>query len=287
MSEDDVRDDMSLERQWSIIEYHYMSGKPLTAHVIEATRSSLIVDVRGIRGTIEKPAYYVFDMLDSADQSDEERQRSREEHIERQLAQMRGQEMTVRVIEVDRQRNHLVLSQQLYTDEEREAMLRRREQLLRELRPGDVRRGVVKSFTRLGVRVDLEEVEGWIYRGYLSEHRVDNPGEIVQIGQEVEVMVLECDKGHLRLSLVHAQLRDKVLHNLHPADVQPGRILSLSADGVYVDLGGPLGLIPTDQIAHDYITHPADLFHTSQEVVVRIEHIDDDKGVLLSLVEAR
>ncbi len=49
MSEDDVRDDMSLERQWSIIEYHYMSGKPLTAHVIEATRSSLIVDVRGIR----------------------------------------------------------------------------------------------------------------------------------------------------------------------------------------------------------------------------------------------
>ncbi len=57
--------------------------------------------------------------------------------------------MTVRVIEVDRQRNHLVLSQQLHTDEEREAMLRRREQLLRELRPGDVRRGVVKSFTRL------------------------------------------------------------------------------------------------------------------------------------------
>src|SRR5260370_41061148 len=98
-------------------------------------------------------------MLDSADQSDEERQRSREEHIERQLAQMRGQEMTVRVIEVDRQRNHLVLSQQLHTDEEREAMLRRREQLFRELRPGEVRRGAVKSFTRLGVRVDWEDVE--------------------------------------------------------------------------------------------------------------------------------
>src|SRR5260370_7611867 len=101
-------------------------------------------------------------------------------------------------------------------------------ELVGELGAGDVRGGVVKSLTRLGVRVDLEEVEGWIYRGYLPEHRVDDPGEIVQIGQEIEVMVLECDKGHLRLSLVHAQLRDKVLHNLHPADVQPGRILSLS-----------------------------------------------------------
>src|SRR5260370_38726089 len=102
MSEDDVRDDMSLERQWSIIEYHYMSGKPLTAHVIEATRSSLIVDVRGIRGTIEKPAHYVFGMLDSADQRDEDRQRSREEHIDRQLAKLRGQERTIRVMQFDR-----------------------------------------------------------------------------------------------------------------------------------------------------------------------------------------
>src|SRR5260370_41992384 len=115
--------------------------------------------------------------------------------------------MRGRVIGVERERNHLVLSQQLHTDEEGEAMLRRREQLLRELRPGDVRRGVVKSFTRLGVRVDLEEEEGWILRGYLSEHRIDDPGEIVQISQVFEVMVLERENRHFWFYLVDAQLR--------------------------------------------------------------------------------
>jgi 4-hydroxy-3-methylbut-2-enyl diphosphate reductase len=134
--------------------------------------------------------------------------------------------------------------------------------------------------------VDLEGVEGWIHRGYLPQHPVNDLSEIVQIGQEIEVMVLENDKGRVELSLVHAQLRDQVLRDVYPGQILVGYILSLSPEGVFVDLGGPLGLIPTDQVTRSYISHPADLFYRTQEVVVRIETIDIGKRVMLSLLEA-
>ena len=285
-SEDEQSDDIALEQQWTLIEEPYRSGKLLKVRVIEATRKSMIVDAGGIQGSVEKLTYG-FSMSYSPDWSEEEQRHAMDEHIDRTLAQMSGQEVLVRVIEVDRERNHLIVSQQLHTPEEREAIQRRREQLLRELQPGDIQRGMVKHLNTIGIRVDVDGVEGWIFRGYLAEHRVNDPAEIVQLGEEIEVMVLENDGKHPQFSLVHAQLSDKVLRTLHPGDVLSGRIISLSSDGVYVDLGGPIGLIPVDQVAHGYITHPADIFYKGQELIVKMERIDSDKRVLLSLVEVR
>jgi small subunit ribosomal protein S1 len=78
-----------------------------------------------------------------------------------------------------------------------------------------------------------------------------------------------------------------VLETLQPGQILTARIQSLSSEGAYVDLGGPIGLIPANQIVHGYITHPADVFHRSQEVVVSIERIDDNKRVIVSLLETR
>ena len=157
-----------------------------------------------------------------------------------------------------------------------------------EIQLGDIRKGIVTSLTHHTVSVDAEGVDGWIPRHYLSsQNRRVDPHDVLRIGQEIEVMVLENDRRRVTLSLIHAQQRDAVLQTMQPGQTLTARIHSLSNEGVYVDLDGPIGFISANQIMHGYITQPADVLHRSQEVVARIEHIDDNKRVVLSLIEVR
>ncbi len=282
MHEDSDKNFESQQQTWQLIEKHYRNGKPLAVQVIEATKKRLLVEFRGVEGVVEQPHYYYAITWSG------ERPQLPENHLERRLEQMKGKTIRLKVIEVDRERNHLLFSQQLYTEEERQAMRSRQVQLLQEVQPGDIRKGIVTSLTESSVSVDAEGVDGRIPRHYLSlqNHRVD-PNEVVQIGQEIEVMIVEKYEGRVLLSLVHAQQRDAVLQTMQPGQILTAHIRCLSTEGAYVDLGGPIGLIPANQIVHGYVTHPADIFHSGQEVVVKLEHIDDNKKVILSLVEAR
>lgn len=275
MPEDGNKEAEKNLRQWQLIEEHYKSGKPLVAQVIEASKGKIIVDVGGIRGVVEEPVAYVFVSLDDTEHA------SKEELHANFYEQMKGKHLQLKVIAMDRERNHLLLTQRLYTKEEQEAKRLRREQLLRELRPGDVRQGVVTSIRSIIVTVDIDGIDGLIFQ----HRRSKDTDESLQIGQEIEVMVMATEKGTVELSQLHAQLRDEVLRDLRPGQRQTARICSLTSEGVYVDLGGPIGLIPTAQAVHGYITHPADLFARGQQIVVKIEQIDDEKHVLLSLVE--
>ncbi len=281
MSEDN--ETTAYQRQWLLVEEHYRSGKPLTGKIIEAVPKSITIDVGGIQGFVEQPHYYYY-TPDTA----EEHKVSPEERFKRHLEQLQGQEMQLKVIEADRTRNHLLLSQHLDTEEERQDKLSRQVQRLREIQPGDIRSGIVTSLTNMSVSVDVEGVDGWLPRHFLSSQnpRVD-PHEIVHIGQEIEVMVLENDRRRVTLSLIHAQQRDVILQTMQPGQILTAHVQSLSNEGVYVDLGGPIGFISANQIVHGYITHPADVLHSSQEVVVKLEHIDDNKRVVLSLIKAR
>ncbi len=269
-----------LNDQWARIEEHYRSGKPLAARVIEASREGLFVEVGSIHGIVASPTYaYTADAETAA-------QLSREELFERARANMVGKEILLKVIEVDRGRNHLVLTQKLYTEEEREARRQRAEELVRDLRPGDTCRGTVVALMETAIRIDIEGLTGFVHRGHLSEQRIHNLHEAVQLGQEIEVMVLDLDGGSRHFSLVHAQMRDNVLQDIHPGQMLTGNIISLKAEGLYIDLGGPIGFLPTGQLARGYNTHPADLFRKSQSVVVRVQSIDSNKRVILSPVEA-
>ena len=275
----------SEDQQWQIIKEHYKNGKPLAVRVIEATKNRMVVEYGNIRGSVEQP-YYTLAIITQA-----EYPLSPEihlEHLQRHMEQMKGKTILLKIIEVDRERNHLLLSQHLYTEQERQAMRSRQAQLLQEIQPGDIRKGIVTSLTRLHVSVDADGVEGWIPRHYLSlqNHRID-PNEVVQIGQEIDVMVVEKDTNKVLLSLIHAQQRDKVLQTMQRGQILTARIRCLLTEGAYVDLEGPIGLIPASQIVRGYVTHPADIFHKGQEVVVKLEDIDENKKVILSLIEAR
>jgi small subunit ribosomal protein S1 len=191
-----MHDDKNSEaQQWELIEEHFRNGKLFMGKVVEATPKRITVDIGGIQGFVEQPSYYYY-----APYTVEEQQISPEERFKHHLEQLRGKEMQLKVTEVDRTRNHLILSQQLYTEEEREAMRIHREHVLRELQPGDIRRGVVTSLTHVRVFVDVEGIEGWIPRHFLSlqNHRID-PHDVLHIGQEIEVMVLENDRQRVTL----------------------------------------------------------------------------------------
>src|SRR5579883_1594408 len=227
-----------LDDQWARIEEHYRSGKPLAARVIEASREGLFVEVGSIHGIVASPTYaYTADAETAA-------QLSREELFERARANMVGKEILLKVVEVDRERNHLILTQKLYSEEEREARQQRAEGLAQELRPGDVRRGTVVALMRSTIRLDIEGLMGFVHWGHLSEQRVNDPREVVQLGQEIEVMVLDIDGGSRNFSLVHAQMRDNVLQDIHPGQMLTGNIISLKAEGLYIDLVAPSASFP-------------------------------------------
>ena len=280
MSEDGNTNSDTQQQIWQLIEEHFRSGKPLVMQVVEATQKKWLVELGDVRGIVEQPYVYGYT------RTDDEQPLTLEELLKRHLENMRGQSIKLKVIEVDRSRNHLILSQQLYTEEERKAMRIRQEQMLRELQPGDIRKGIVTSLTKRSIKVDIDGVRGWIPRGLFALDLITDAHDVVSIGQEIEVMVLENAKSSVTLSLIHAQQRDAVLETIQLGQICTARIQSLSSEGAYVDLGCLIGLVPASQIVHGYITHPADVFHRAQEVVVRVEQIDDNKKVMLSLIEA-
>ncbi|HEU5228997.1 MAG TPA: hypothetical protein VFU49_14360, partial [Ktedonobacteraceae bacterium] len=158
MSEDDNQEVEETLRQWQLIEEHYKSGKPLIAQVIEATKGKIIVDVSGIRGVVEEPVAYVSYSLSDAQHL------SKEELRANVYERMKGKHLQLKVIAMDRKRNHLLLTQRLFTKEEQEAKRLRREQLLRELRPGDVRRGIVTSLRSIVATIDIYGIEGLLFQ---------------------------------------------------------------------------------------------------------------------------
>jgi ribosomal protein S1 len=274
-------DQHSQEEQWRILTDHFQTHTPIVARIIEATRKSMLVDYNGIQGIVHNPSYSLF----SAKYEEEMQSLTREERIDRHMQQMKGQEITLRIIELDKARDHLVLSQKLQTNEEIEADRQQIQQFYQHMQPGDIYQCTVHAINPLSVIINLQGIRGWIPRNRLAPTKVVDPRTVLQIGQEIEVMVLEKKKGFITCSLLHAQLQAQLLPTLHSGDTRTGTICTLSDEGIYVDLGGPLGLIPTENVVYGYITHPADLFHQGQELMVKIEQITTDEKIILALIK--
>lgn len=282
--------DTPSDQQWSLLEEHYRTGKPVMAKIVEASKTHMIVEINGIRGIVDHPGYFVFAKNSHgqrlADRSVDEQQAQIQHTLEQKLTEMRGQQISLKIIMCDRKQQKLFLSQQIYTPEEQAQRQQRQENLLRELRPGDIRRGVVLETRSVSALIDLGYgLRARLSRNYLADHRVNTPAEILQVGQEVKVMVIGKNHNHINLSLIHAEHCADVLQQLHIGEMKRARIISLADEGVYVDLNGPLGFIPTHRAVSGYITHPADRFACGQELIVKIGKIGESNRVDVSIVE--
>lgn len=246
----------------------YEAGEVLEAEVVEVVKGGLVLDI-GMRGFM--PASQV------------------ERGYVADLGKYLGQRLRARIIELDRNKNRVILSQKQVLEEERE---KARQEIWATIEVGQVRRGVVKSLTDFGAFVDLGGVDGLVHISELSWGRPKHPSEVLSVGDEINVQVLRLDHERGKVSLGYKQtLPDpwSQVEEKYPegTDVE-GRVVRLTTFGAFVELEpGVDGLIHISQLADHRVLKPEEVVNPGQTVRVRVLSVrPDEKRISLSLREA-
>jgi small subunit ribosomal protein S1 len=256
------------ERAWGRIERVMQGGGTVEGHVIEVVKGGLIVDI-GLRGFL--PASLV----------DLRRVRDLQPFV--------GETIEAKVIELDRNRNNVVLSRRAYLEEEQ---AEQRTAFLTDLKEGDVRPGVVSSVVNFGAFVDLGGMDGLVHVSELSWRHVNHPGEIVTVGDKVKVKVLEVDRDRERISLSIRQTAEDpweaFARTTELGGIVDGKVTKTVPFGAFVSVGeGVEGLVHVSEIAMHHVESPELELSLGQEVKVKVTEIDADRRrVSLSIKQA-
>jgi small subunit ribosomal protein S1 len=194
----------------------------------------------------------------------------------RNLDAFLGQRLECKVIELNRSRNNVVLSRRAVLEEERKE---ERQRILNTLKEGDVVRGTVSNLVDFGAFVDLDGIDGLIHISELSWNHVDRPGEVVEVGEEVEVKVLEVDRERERISLGLKQTRkdpwQEIVESVSVGETIHGRVTKLVSFGVFVEVAeGVEGLIHISELADHHVETPDEIVRSGDEVDARIIDVD-------------
>src|ERR671917_454793 len=245
----------AFERAWNRIEDAYNERRTVEGPVIEVVKGGLILDI-GLRGFL--PASLV----------DIRRVRNLESFL--------GQKLECKVIELNRSRNNVVLSRRAVLEEERKE---ERERILNSLEEGMVVQGTVSNLVDFGAFVDLDGIDGLIHISELSWNHVDHPSEVVQVGEEVEVKVLEVDRDRERISLGLKQTRkdpwQEIVERVNVGEQIQGRVTKLVTFGAFVEVAeGVEGLIHISELAEHHVETPDEIVRSGDEVDARIIDVD-------------
>src|SRR5215469_1501573 len=267
-----------MERQWRIAQEQYEHGDLLEAKVIDYNKGGLIVDLDGIRGFVPISQILNLKREDTADSAE----------TNAKLQGMVGRSLQLKIIEINRNRNRLILSERLAVQEWR---TKRREELLNELQVGEVRKGVVSNLSNFGAFVDLGGADGLVHISQLAWSRVNHPSEVLRVGQEVEVQVLSVDKEKkkIALSIKRAEVDPwtTVEQRYHIRQLVHGVITKIAPFGAFARIeDGVEGLIHLSELPAGQ-QDPKALLKEGQEVQVRILRIDAERRRLgLSIRQA-
>jgi small subunit ribosomal protein S1 len=259
------------EKDWRQAEELLASQEVYSGAIAGFNKGGLIVKLGNVRGFI--PA----SQLSSA-----RRRRSEGgETPEQKWGRMIGETSQVKVIEVDRSRNRLILSERAAAKETREAQ---KEQLLAEIKPGDVRKGHVISLADFGAFVDIGGADGLVHLSELSWKRVAHPNEVLKVGQEVEVTVLNVDRERKRIGLSMKRREDDpwliIKEKYKPGQLVAGTITKLTKFGAFARVEGENdleGLIHISELADGHIDHPREAVAEGQSVTLRVVKVDPEK----------
>src|SRR5215467_7013602 len=269
------------ERQWRIAEEQYKNNELLKARVIDYNEGGLIVDVAGIRGFV--PISQILNLKREEVASGGDNQETAAK-----LQAMKEKELQLKIIEINRARNRLILSERLAAQEWRQ---KRREELLDELKPGEVRRSVVSNLANFGAFVDLGGADGLVHISQLAWSRVNHPSEVLKVGQTVEVQVLSVDKERkkIALSIKRAEVDPwtTVEQRYEVGQTVQGTITKIAPFGAFARIeDGVEGLIHLSELSAGQ-TDPKLASREGQEVTVRILRIEAERRRLgLSIRQA-
>ena len=256
------------ERAWGAIEELQAKEEPVTGTVIEVVKGGLIIDI-GLRGFL--PASLV----------EMRRVRDLEPYI--------GQELEAKIIELDKQRNNVVLSRRAFLEQTQSEV---RSEFLHQLQKGQVRKGVVSSIVNFGAFVDLGGVDGLVHVSELSWKHIDHPSEVVTVGDEVTVEVLDVDLDRERVSLsLKATQEDpwRVFARTHAVgQIVPGKVTKLVPFGAFVRVEeGIEGLVHISELAQRHVEVPDQVVNVGEEVMVKVIDIDlERRRISLSVKQA-
>ena len=256
------------ERAWGTIERVKEEDGVVTGSVIEVVKGGLILDI-GLRGFL--PASLV------------------EMRRVRDLQPYVGRELEAKIIELDKNRNNVVLSRRAYLEQTQSEV---RTNFLQTLQKGQVRTGVVSSIVNFGAFVDLGGVDGLVHVSELSWKHIDHPSEVVEVGTEVTVEVLDVDFDRERVSLsLKATQEDpwQAFARTHAiGQVVPGKVTKLVPFGAFVRVeDGIEGLVHISELAQRHVEVPEQVAKVGDEVFVKVIDIDlERRRISLSLKQA-
>lgn len=246
---------LQARKVWDDIEKKFENGETITAPVTQVVKGGLVVDA-GVRGFI--PASMVSDR-----------------YVE-DLNQYKGQELKLQIVEIEPSENRLILSHKEAAKEEREAQ---RKEAMDKLTVGETVEGKVARLTNFGAFIDLGGVDGLVHVSEISYDHVNKPSDVLKVGQDVKVKVLDVDEEHGRISLSIKQTLpqpwDEVGEKIAEGDVLDGTVKRLTSFGAFVEvMPGVEGLVHISQISHKHIATPNEVLEPGQEVKVKVLSVD-------------
>ena len=246
---------LEARRVWNEIEDKFKAGETIKAPVTQVVKGGLVVDA-GVRGFV--PASMVSD------------------HFVEDLNQFKGQELELKIVEIEPSDNRLILSRKELVQAEREA---KRQAVVEKLVAGDVVEGKVARLTNFGAFIDLGGVDGLVHVSEISYERVNKPADALKVGQEVKVKVLSIDaeKGRISLSIKQTlpEPWEQVPEQVAEGDVLEGTVKRLTSFGAFVEvLPGVEGLVHISQISHKHIATPNEVLTSGEKVQVKVLSVD-------------
>ena len=265
------------EQSWIDAEAAMASGERLESTVVGYNKGGLLVPLSTIRGFIPASQLSLSRRLSMSGETPEAKYKG-----------FVGDPITVCVIEVDRERHRLILSERAASTETRDMI---RDKVLEELSEGEVRKGRVTSLADFGAFVNIGGADGLVHMSEISWDRVVNPSEVLEVGQEVKVKIISIDRERRRIGLSIRQLQgdpwsDQV-KNLKIGQLVEGEITRLTSFGAFARLNVPgdlEGLIHISELSDHRVDHPKEVVKVGDVVTLRILKIEDeDHRIGLSL----
>jgi small subunit ribosomal protein S1 len=255
-------------KAWGLVDDMLKSEDVYEGKVSGYNKGGLLVDVDGLRGFV--PASQVSAVRRSMAVGATPEQR---------WAKMHGEPISVRIIEVDRERRRLILSERAASSESRQSI---KERVIEDLEVGKSYTGRVTSLANFGAFVNINGADGLVHLSEISWERVKHPSEVLEVGQEVEVRVISIDEEKKRIGLSLRQLQDDPwksrIEKFQVGQLIEGKITRLTKFGAFAQIEGDIeGLIHVSEISDQRVEHPKEELKEGDVVILRIIRIESDR----------
>ncbi|MBF4500066.1 30S ribosomal protein S1 [Savagea sp. SN6] len=253
------------EKAWETLKQQFESQETIETEVKDVVKGGLVVDL-GVRGFI--PASLV------------------EDYFVESFEDYKGRTMTFKIVEMDEEKNRLILSHRAVVEEEKEA---KKGELLETLEAGQVLEGTVQRLASFGAFVDIGGVDGLVHISQLAHEHVEKVEDVVKEGDKVNVKVLSVDPEQERISLSIKETLagpwENIGEKVQVGDVLEGKVQRIVSYGAFVEvLPGVEGLVHISRISHDHIGTPEEVLKEGQEVQVKVLDVNEaDERLSLSI----